>query len=173
MSFFTLITIFTLSVAISPVYAFTSTNNNKCTTAQPPESLVPSSVSCVIVVAILGFLCLARRRRARAGGPIIGGGFAPGGVGKPSRFGGAWGSGNTQNQNGAPWHNQNQAAYQPGGQQSYYPGGPSAAAGTKYPPAAAEPVPPPYTSGDTQQQPGMFSPEYTAVGSLRFGLDVD
>jgi hypothetical protein len=98
-----------------------------------------------VLLAILAFLCVARRRRARSAGPILGGpGFAPGNT-KPA-FGGfnrPWGQ--QQNQN-TQWQQQ-----QPN-QGSYFPGG--APAGGKYPPPAGSSEPaPPYTP-----PPGTFSP---------------
>ncbi|KAF7364583.1 hypothetical protein MVEN_00327300 [Mycena venus] len=146
MSLSTPFTILAVSLAIRPVHAFTNNNGNfhRSTTSR----IIGAVIGVVVLLGILVFLCVMRRRRARAGGPIIGTGFAPGGTGT-GKFGGGfnrWGNRNTQY-----GQNQNQAAYQPG----YFPGGTTD--GGKYPPPAGEPVPPPYTSANPNQQGGAFS----------------
>ncbi|KAF8191911.1 hypothetical protein K438DRAFT_1762493 [Mycena galopus ATCC 62051] len=151
MSLFTLITILSFSLAISPAYAF---NNNDNFHHSTTTRIIASVIVLLVILALVVLCAVQRRRRMRGAGPMFGG-FAPGGT-SAGNFGGwshPWG-GQTQTQN-TQWQNQNQGGYNyqpdgqpyyPGGQsQSYYPGGP----GTKYPPGA--PVPPPYT------QAQMFS----------------
>ncbi|KAJ7797910.1 hypothetical protein B0H14DRAFT_2909121 [Mycena olivaceomarginata] len=118
------------------------------TTPRPTTTsrIIGAVIGVAVLLAILAFICVARRRRARSAGPILGGpGFAPGSTAKPAvgGFNRPWGQ--QQNQN-TQWQQQ-----QPN-QGSYFPGG--APAGGKYPPPAGSSEPaPPYTP-----QPGTFSP---------------
>ncbi|KAJ7811879.1 hypothetical protein B0H14DRAFT_2858562 [Mycena olivaceomarginata] len=124
-----------VAIAATPVHAFDNNNNvhHRSTTSR----IIGAVIGVAVLLAILAFICVARRRRARSAGPILGGpGFAPGNT-KPA-FGGfnrPWGQ--QQNQN-TQWQQQ-----QPN-QGSYFPGG--APAGGKYPPPAGSSEPaPPYT----------------------------
>ncbi|KAJ7022585.1 hypothetical protein C8F04DRAFT_1137764 [Mycena alexandri] len=147
---FTSLTIFTLSLAISPASAIIISNNGHRSTT---SRIIGAVIAVVIFLALLTILCVARRRRARAGGPLLGG-FAPGSTGA-GKFGGfnRWGQGNT--------HNQNQGAYQTGGQPSYFPGGHPA--GAKNPPG--DQVPPPYTSTGAFSAPTGPPPDNAQQGT--------